>query len=139
MGMCKAVHAGADAGADVEVAAEVDVEALASDERLERMERVAMLHAEITAATRSFLSALAESDRHRDWAAEGFGSCAEWLAWRLGIRRNAANERVRAARALEHLPLISDAMARGEPSVSKGRARPRSEERRGGQAPGLVD
>lgn len=122
MGMCKAVHAGADAGADVEVAVEVDVEALASDERLERMERVAMLHAEITAATRSFLSALAESDRHRDWAAEGFGSCAEWLAWRLGIRRNAANERVRAARALEHLPLISDAMARGELSFSKVRA-----------------
>src|SRR5690606_16532 len=118
MGMCKAVHA----GAGVEVAVEVDVEALASDERLERMERVAMLHAEITAATRSFLSALAKSDRHRDWAAEGFGSCAEWLAWRLGIRRNAANERVRAARAVVHLPLISEAMAGGGLSFSKVRA-----------------
>src|SRR5690606_19448257 len=104
------------------VAAAVDVEALASDARLERMERVALLHAEITAATRSFLSALAESDRHRDWEAEGFRSCAEWLAWRLGIKRNAANERVRTARALEHLPLISDAMARGELSFSKVRA-----------------
>ncbi len=44
------------------------------------MERVAALYARITAATREFLAALAESDRHRDWAEEGFGSCAEWLA-----------------------------------------------------------
>ena len=93
-----------------------------SDSRIERMDRVAVLFAEITAATREFLTAVAQSDRHGDWAAEGFGSCAEWLAWRIGITRGTANEKVRAARALEDLPLISEAMARGELSFSKVRA-----------------
>jgi len=99
-----------------------DQEALESDARIERMDRVAVLFGEITAATREFLAALAGSDRHRDWEKEGFGSCAEWLAWRTGITRGTANEKVRAARALEDLPLISEAMARGELSFSKVRA-----------------
>ena len=50
-----------------------DQGALESDAR---MERVAVLFAEITAATREFLRALAHSDRHRDWEEEGFESCA---------------------------------------------------------------
>ena len=99
-----------------------DQDALESDARIERMDRVAVLFGEITAATREFLRALAESDRHRDWEDEGFGSCAEWLAWRIGITRGTANEKVRAAQALEDLPLISEAMARGEISFSKVRA-----------------
>ena len=99
-----------------------DQDALESDARVERMERVAVLFGEITAATREFLRALAESDRHLDWEEEGFGSCAEWLAWRIGITRGTANEKVRAAQALEDLPLISEAMARGEISFSKVRA-----------------
>ena len=96
--------------------------ARASDAREERMDRVADLYARITAVTRDFLAALAESDRHRDWEEEGFGSCAEWLAWRIGVTRNTANEKVRAARALETLPLTSEAMARGTLSFSKVRA-----------------
>src|SRR5688572_32040892 len=100
----------------------MDREALASDARLERMDRVAVLYGEITAATREFLRALAECDRHRDWAEEGFASCADWLAWRIGITRNTASEKVRAARALEGLPLISEAMAQGRISFSKVRA-----------------
>ena len=99
-----------------------DQQALESDARFERMERVAVLYGEITAATREFLAALARSDQHGDWEEEGFGSCAEWLAWQIGITRGTANEKVRAARALEDLPLISEAMARGEISFSKVRA-----------------
>ena len=99
-----------------------DQVALESDARIERMDRVTVLFAEITASTREFLTAVAQSDRHEDWAAEGFGSCAEWLAWQIGITRGTANEKVRAARALEDLPLISEAMARGELSFSKVRA-----------------
>ena len=94
----------------------------ADDARHERMDRVAVLYGEITAATREFLRAVAECDRHRDWAEEGFGSCAEWLAWRIGITRDTAGEKVRAARALERLPLISESMERGEISFSKVRA-----------------
>jgi hypothetical protein len=93
-----------------------------ADARHERMDRVAVLYGEITAATREFLRALAESDRHGDWTAEGFGSCAEWLAWRIGITRDTAGEKVRAARALESLPLISKAMEEGQISFSKVRA-----------------
>ena len=98
-----------------------DGAAAESDARLERMDRVAVLFGEITAATREFLRALAESDRCRDWAEEGFGSCAEWLAWRVGIGRNAANEKVRAAHALEGLPLISEGTDRRGRLVGPGR------------------
>jgi hypothetical protein len=100
----------------------MDEAGLATDARIERMDRVAVLYAEITAASRGFLRALAACDEHRDWAEEGFASCADWLAWRVGITRHTATEKVRAARALESLPLISDAMARGELSFSKVRA-----------------
>ena len=106
----------------VETMETMDRAGLESDARQDRMDRVAVLYGEITAATREFLRALAESDRRCDWAEEDFGSCAEWLAWRIGITRNTANEKVRAARALEGLPLISDAMARGEISYSKVRS-----------------
>jgi len=99
-----------------------DQAALKSDAGSDRMDRVAVLFGEITAATREFLAALAESDRHRDWEDEGFGSCAEWLGWRIGITRGPANEKVRVARALEKLPVISGAMARAELSFSKVRA-----------------
>ncbi len=100
----------------------MDREAMESDARLERMDRVAVLYGEITAATREFLRALAESDRHRDWAEAGFASCADWLSWRIGVTHITAGEKVRAARALEVLPLISEAMSRGEISYSKVRA-----------------
>ncbi len=102
--------------------AAMDLEAMESDARLERMDRVAVLYGEITAATREFLRAVAECDLHRDWAEAGFASCADWLAWRIGISRMTASEKVRAARALEDLPLISEAMDRGELSFSKVRA-----------------
>ena len=100
----------------------IDQAAQECDARTERMDRVAVLYGEITAATREFLAALAQSDRHRDWAEEDFGSCAQWLAWRIGVTRNTVSEKVRAARALEALPLISEAMSRGEVSFSKVRA-----------------
>ncbi len=100
----------------------MDADALASDARLERMDRVAVLYGEITAATREFLRAVAACDAHGDWAEAGFASCADWLAWRLGVSRMTASEKVRAARALEALPLISAAMDRGELSFSKVRA-----------------
>ena len=100
----------------------LDQAALQCDARVQRMDRVAVLYAEITTATREFLAALAQLDRHGDWAEEAFGSCAESLAWRIGVTRGPANEKVKAARALEELPLISQAMSRGEVSFSKVRA-----------------
>ncbi len=52
-------------------------EAMESDARQERMDRVAVLNGEITAATREFLRAVAECDEHRDWAEVGFASCID--------------------------------------------------------------
>jgi hypothetical protein len=97
----------------------------AAEERFQRTERVSQLYGQITAATREFLRAVVACDRHRDWAEEGFASCADWLAWRIGVTRGTAREKVRAARALEELPVISAAMDRGEVSFSKVRAQTR--------------
>ena len=47
---------------------------------------------------------------------------AQWLNWQCGIGTVAAREKVRVARALEGLPQISAAFARGEVSYSKVRA-----------------
>jgi len=100
----------------------IDGECVADEARFRRMERVSVLYGHITAATREFLRAVACCDRHRDWAEEGFACCADWLAWRIGVTRGTAREKVRTARALEDLPLISEAMDRGEVSFSKVRA-----------------
>ena len=65
---------------------------------------------------------IAEFDRREGWADGSTTSCAHWLGWKCGIDRGAAREKVRVARALEALPLISAAMARGALSYSKVRA-----------------
>jgi hypothetical protein len=60
---------------------------------------------------------------HRDgWQDTGFGSTAEWLAWRIGIKAGAARERLRTALALQDLPRTSEAMEQGEVSFAKVRA-----------------
>src|SRR6266436_1615434 len=52
----------------------------------------------------------------------GFRSCAHWLTWRIGLDLGAARERVRVARALGTLPLLAEALARGQLSYAKVRA-----------------
>src|SRR5207302_1843521 len=52
----------------------------------------------------------------------GFRSCAHWLNWRVGLDLGAARERVRVARALGTLPLLAQALAKGELSYAKVRA-----------------
>ncbi|HLX06301.1 MAG TPA: DUF222 domain-containing protein [Thermoanaerobaculia bacterium] len=49
-------------------------------------------------------------------------SCAHWLCWRVGLDLGAAREKMRVARALGELPLVSASMRRGEISYSKVRA-----------------
>jgi hypothetical protein len=89
----------------------------------------AVLEAQITelaghlnSANRRLLTLIAEFDRRKGWADSATQSCAHWLNWKCGIDVGAAREKVRVAHALESLPRISAAMARGELSYSKVRA-----------------
>ncbi|MGH7477919.1 MAG: DUF222 domain-containing protein, partial [Longimicrobiales bacterium] len=93
-----------------------------SPDSLERLgDEIAELAAHLHAATYRLLVRLAEFDRRDGWG-RGFRSCAHWLSWRTGIALGAAREKVRVARALERLPLLSEAMRRGELSYAKVRA-----------------
>jgi hypothetical protein len=83
------------------------------------------LCAHIHAATYRLLCLIGEFDRREGWAEGGGGgvlSCAHWLNWKCGIALGAAREKVRVARALGDLPLISEAFRKGEISYSKVRA-----------------
>ena len=83
---------------------------------------VSTLAAHIHAATYRLLVLIAELDRREVWAAQGALSCAHWLSWACGIDTHTAREKVRVARALTGLPLLSEALARGELGYSKVRA-----------------
>ncbi len=81
---------------------------------------IAELCAHINAATYRLLSLLRRYDEEGLW--EGCRSCAHWLSWRTGISLGPAREKMRVARCLPSLPLISGALAKGELSYSKVRA-----------------
>src|SRR5437899_4010686 len=81
----------------------------------------AELSAHLDAATARLLDLIREFDARGGWNT-GFRSCAAWLSWRVGLDLGAARERVRVARALGTLPLMGQALARGELSYAKVRA-----------------
>ena len=85
-------------------------------------DRLCELAAHIAAAQYRWLRLLSAFDRRQGWAPWGCRSCAHWLNWRCGLDIRSAREKVRVARALDSLPLISEAFARGEISYSKVRA-----------------
>ena len=84
-------------------------------------ERIAELAARINAAESRMMTLIADFDRRGGWK-DGFSSCAEWLAWRIGIKIGPARERVRTARALVNLPQTADALREGRISYAKVRA-----------------
>ena len=84
-------------------------------------DRIAELAAGINAAEAQMMTLIADFDRRGGWK-DGFGSCAEWLAWKIGIKIGPARERVRAARALENLPQTAGALREGSISYAKVRA-----------------
>ena len=99
------------------------------DEIVRRQRGLDDLEAKITelwgylnAATYRFLTLVAEFDREQGFARHGLANTAQWLNWQCGIGPVAAREKVRVARALEQLPEIADAFAKGEISYSKVRA-----------------
>lgn len=89
---------------------------------LERLgDEIAELSAHLDAATARLLALIREFDARGGWNT-GFRSCADWLAWRVGLAPGAARERVRVARALGMLPALGEALGRGELSYAKVRA-----------------
>jgi hypothetical protein len=84
-------------------------------------DEIARLSAHLDAATSRLLDLIRDFDARGGWNS-GFRSCAEWLSWRVGLEPGAARERVRVARALGTLPLLAQALARGELSYAKVRA-----------------
>ena len=84
-------------------------------------DEIAELSAHLDAATARLLELIREFDARGGWTT-GFRSCAAWLSWRVGLDLGAARERVRVARALGSLPLLADALARGQLSYAKVRA-----------------
>jgi len=99
------------------------------EERLARQRKLADLGDEITelaahldAGEYRFLVLIEAFDREEGWSGTGIASCAHWLNYRCGISIGVAREKVRVARALPQLPLISEAFSEGRVSYSKVRA-----------------
>jgi hypothetical protein len=85
-------------------------------------ERIAEQAAHLDAATHRLLSDIRAFDEQAGWAHQGARTCAQWLSWRLGWGHGTAREHVRVATKLAELPLIDDALRRGEISYCKARA-----------------
>jgi hypothetical protein len=94
--------------------------------RIEAMEmlgeQIAEHAAHLDAATHQLLCDIRVFDQEGGWAVQGARSCAQWLSWRLGWGTGTAREHVRVANKLGELPLIDDALRRGELSYCKVRA-----------------
>ncbi len=85
-------------------------------------DEIAELAAHLDAATQRLLTLIRQFDEVGGWADQGALSCAHWLSWRIGLELGAAREHVRVALALADLPLVDDALRRGQVSYSKVRA-----------------
>jgi len=88
------------------------------------VDRIAFVAAHVDSGIYQLLVPLREFDAlfQKCGGGTGFRTSGDWIAWRTGMSRTAARERIRVARALAGLPRVSKAMARGELSYSKVRA-----------------
>ncbi len=101
---------------------EVSIETL-GQVPLERIEHeICTFAGQLAAATCRMLLLVAEFDRRSGWEVWGIQSMAHWLSWRCGFSPGAARERVRVARSLSSLPLVTSHFLRGELSYAKVRA-----------------
>ena len=80
------------------------------------------LAAKINAAHFRWLTMLAEFDSRSRWPNGSAKTCAHWLQRKVGFALGTARERLRVAHALQKLPKVSAATARGALSFAKLRA-----------------
>ncbi len=83
---------------------------------------IVTLATRINAATYELLVLVREFEERAGYVQWGLDNCAEWLAWRCDISMTTALEKVRVARTLKTLPVVSSAFASGELSYSKVRS-----------------
>jgi Domain of unknown function (DUF222) len=90
---------------------------------LERLEaEITTLAGHLAAAECRWLLMVAEFDRRKGYEQWGCWCASQWLGLRCGLEARAAQEKVRVARALDDLPAITEAFAKGELSYSQVRA-----------------
>jgi hypothetical protein len=83
--------------------------------------QITELTGHLNAANYRWLKLIAEFDRRNGWSGAGTQSCAHWLNWKCSIGLGAAREKLRVAHAIEKLPKVAAAMAKGQLSYSKVR------------------
>lgn len=88
-----------------------------TDERL--IQTADATHACVGQAEWRFLAVVAEVDRRGLWEHDGARNTCHWLTMRYGISHWKAERWVAAAYALECLPRLSEALARGELGIDK--------------------
>jgi len=97
--------------------------AIFSNLHLDELENQLISHSfRINANEYQFLVLLREFDLRQGWKAWGCTDCAAWLNLRCGVVPGTAREKVRTARALIDLPLVSESFEKGELSYSNVRA-----------------
>jgi Domain of unknown function (DUF222) len=90
---------------------------------LERLEaEITTLAGHLAAAECRWLLMVAEFDRRKGYEQWGCWCTSQWLGWKCGLEQRAAREKVRVALALDDLPAIAEAFAKGELSYSQVRA-----------------
>jgi hypothetical protein len=109
--------------AAVSVSADPDTARVVSSASIDDLDAaICVLTTQQNAVEYRLLLLVREFDDRCGWAKWNFASCAQWLAWRCGIGRSAAREKVRVAHALRDVPLIAAAFEAGRLSYSKVRA-----------------
>ena len=76
-------------------------------------------HARVARAERELLCLIRDVDRLEAWRNAGARGTAHWLSMRYGISCWKAQRWIVAAHALERLPRLSEAFARGELGIDK--------------------
>jgi Domain of unknown function (DUF222)/HNH endonuclease len=83
------------------------------------VEAIDETHAQVGIAHRRLLSLIAQVDECEAWKDSGARDTAHWLSMRYGISSWKAYRWIAAARALDELPALSQALATGELGIDK--------------------
>jgi len=100
-----------------------DVREVRGDIPLERIEaELTELAGQLAAGECRWLLLVGEYDRREGYKQWGCRSCVQWLSWQCGLDGRSARDKLRVARALEHLPVVTREFGAGKLSYSKVRA-----------------